>query len=499
MKAIFEPRSIAFIGASSDLFKWGFNILHHIVERGYAGEIHPVNPNGGTWFGRKIYTDVGEIPTPVDLAIIVVKDSLVLETVRKCTAKGIRAGIVITAGFSETGAAGAALEQEIVETALRGGMRIVGPNTMGVFSAYPCILHALMGSMPLTAGNVGLIVQSGNLGSSISYRFLRRKIGISRLVSSGNEADLTLEDFLEYLEHDPHTHVICLYVEGLRQGERFFRLARRIAKTKPIVLIKGGRTEKGAQAALSHTGAMASNDGVFSALCRQAGIIQVDTMDEMIDVAGMLLSQPLPAGNRVGILTMGGGWGVIATDLCIREGLLVEPLGEAVIRKLDRVLPPYWSRGNPIDLVAPGNTRTVTDAVRVLLEHASLDAVLVMGLGYMFLRARRWLMSEVVPKEAAQGPAEYLMKAELEVFGLIADLIGEFGRPIVPVVDIMAFDIPGQRGPLACLESRGIPAYPSPEPAVRALARVAAYAKSVREDVPEKRDMIQAGAELLRP
>jgi len=493
LRALFEPRSIAFIGASTDVFKWGFNILHNMVERGYKGEIHPVNPNGGDWFGRRMYTDVSEISSPVDLAVIVVRDALVPDIVRTCTDKGIKAGIVITAGFSETGATGAALEREVVETARRGGMRIVGPNTMGVFSAYPNFMHALMGAMPLTAGHVGLVVQSGNLGTSISYRFLRRKIGISRLISSGNEADLTTEDFLEYLEDDPHTRIICLYIEGLRQGERFFRAARRISRSKPVILIKGGRTDRGARAALSHTGAMGGDDEIFSSACRQAGIIQVDSMDEMIDVAGMLLGQPLPAGDRVGIITMGGGWGVIATDQCIRRGLTIEPLSDGVIRRLDKVLPAYWSRGNPIDLVAPGNTRSITDAIRILMEYSQVDSAIVMGLGYMFLRARRWLKSEVLPKDAARTPAEYLMKAESEVFHLLTDLIGEFGRPIVPVADIMAFDVAGKENPLNILEERGIMAYSSPESAVCALARVAEYARHMRLESSE-----QCGCKLRR-
>ncbi|HOS98203.1 MAG TPA: CoA-binding protein, partial [Deltaproteobacteria bacterium] len=284
LKSLFEPRNIAFIGASTNVFKWGFNILHHLVNRGFTGGIFPVNPRGGEWFGRRVYTSLDEIPQAVDLAVIVVADSLVLDSIAQCAAKGIPAAIVITAGFSETGQEGARLERRVVEAARSGGMRIVGPNTMGVYSAYPSTMHVLMGSMPLQPGCVALAVQSGNLGTSISYRFLRRKVGISRLISTGNEADLTMEDFLEYLERDEQTRIICLYVEGLRRPRRFFETARRVSPAKPIVLIRGGRTAQGAAAALSHTGALAGDDAVFSAMCRQSGIIEVSTMDEMIDV-----------------------------------------------------------------------------------------------------------------------------------------------------------------------------------------------------------------------
>lgn len=477
-KHLFEPRSIAFIGASTNLFKWGFNVLHHIVKREYEGALYPVNPNGGTWLGRKVYTDLDEITSPIDLAIIVVKDTLVLDTIKKCTRKNIPFGIIITAGFSETGSAGAALEREIMATAREGGMRIVGPNTMGVFSAYPSIMHSLMGAMPLTPGKIGLIVQSGNLGSSISYRFLRRNIGISRLVSSGNEGDLITEDYLEYLEEDDKTAIICLYVEGLRDGKRFFRAAQRISPKKPIILIKGGRTPLGAEAAMSHTGAMASNDQVFCSMCAQAGIIRVDTMDEMIDVAGML-SQPRPLGNRVGIITLGGGWGVIATDMCISNGLIVEPLESTIVDQLDRILPPFWSRGNPIDLVAPGRVEVITDAVNLLMEHASIDAALVMGLGYMTLRARGWLNSHIIPESYAQEPAGILISEEMKLFHLLLELIDNHKKPIIPVLDIMTFDAIMDNNPVTFLDSKGIMAYPSPAPAIHALAKVYDYCNRI--------------------
>ncbi|HNQ84288.1 MAG TPA: CoA-binding protein [Deltaproteobacteria bacterium] len=480
LRSIFEPRNIAFIGASSDVFKWGFNILHHIVKRGYSGGIFPINPRGGQWFGRKVYASLDEIDEPIDLAVIVVADSLVLDTVKRCTAKRIPAGIVITAGFSETGQAGASLEREIVAAARTGGMRLVGPNTMGVYSGYPTIMHALMGSMPLQPGGVALVVQSGNLGSSISYRFLRRKVGISRLISSGNEADLKLEDFLEYLEHDEKTRIICLYVEGLRDPRRFFESARRISPVKPVVLIKGGRTGVGALAAMSHTGAMAGNDEIFCSMCRQSGIIQVQTMDEMVDVTGMLMQPAIP-GNRVVIITSGGGWGVLATDACESAGLLVEPLDPSLVQTLDRILPAYWSRGNPIDLVAPSRVGVITDTITELMEHAGVDAVLLMGLGYMSLRAMGWRKSDTLPQEVVRDAAEMMIREETRLFELVVELIGKYQRPIVPVIDIMSFDYRFENNPVDILDGHGIMSYPAPDRAVFALSRAASYHRWVRE------------------
>ena len=256
-KSLFEPRAIAFIGASTNPAKWGFNILHHIIKAGYKGSIYPINPQGGTWFGRPMYKSLAEAPRPIDLAIIVVPKERVPDTLRECIDADIHAAVIITAGFGETGAEGKTLEMEVLAIARAGGIRIVGPNTMGVFSAYPSPLQAVMTASKFKQGSVAVVTQSGNLGTSISYRFLRRDIGISRLISSGNEADLMIEDYLEYLETDDMTRVICLYVEGVRQGRRFIETIRRISAVKPVILLKGGTGAIGADAAMSHTGALA--------------------------------------------------------------------------------------------------------------------------------------------------------------------------------------------------------------------------------------------------
>ncbi|MEA3223753.1 MAG: CoA-binding protein [Thermodesulfobacteriota bacterium] len=479
---LFEPRSIVFIGASQHLFKWGFSVLHHIVSGGFEGEIYPVNPNGGSWYGRKVYKDLDEVPDNIDLAIIVVKKEIVLETIRRCAGKNIPVGIVITAGFSETGREGSIIEKEIVKIAGSGGMRLVGPNTMGVFSGYPTCMHAIMAGTHIRPGDVGLIAQSGNLGSSISYRFVRRGIGISRLISSGNEADLKLEDYLELLEHDPKTRLISLYVEGVRQGQRFFEAAKRISKKKPILVLKGGTTPSGADAAMSHTGAMAGDDAVFKAMCRQTGIIDADTMDEMVDTAGMLLTQPRPTGNKAGIVSLGGGWGVIATDMCVSSGLKIAPLGKEVVEKIDKILPSYWSRKNPIDLVAPNRVTQITDSIGILLEHGTIDAALVLGLGYMSLRAKKWLDSPVIPKSNAVESARLMSAEEMKLFDLIKAQSKKYNKPIIPVIDIMASDVAMDNDNntlVNYLDRKGIMSYSAPGMAIRALAKVVDYYKRI--------------------
>ena len=473
--SLFEPRSIAFIGASTNPAKWGFNILHHIIRGGYAGDLYPINPQGGTWFGRPLYRSLAEVPGPVDLAIIVVPKEKVPDTLRECIDARIPAAVIITAGFGETGAEGKALEQEVLSIARSGGIRIVGPNTMGVFSAYPSHMQAVMTSAPFKQGPVAVVTQSGNLGTSISYRFLRRGIGISRLISSGNEADLTVEDYLEYLETDEKTRLICLYVEGVRQGRRFIDTIGRISSAKPVILLKGGTGDTGASAAMSHTGAMTGSFEVFQSICSQANIIMAESIDEMVNIGGLMLSQPEIRGKRIGIVTQGGGWGVISADLCEAAGLELPPLDDRVVSMLDSFLPPYWSRRNPVDLVAPNRVSMMTDSAEALLKHADMDAVLLLGLGYLTGRATRWMESPVLPREVVEQPARKLITGERELVDLITRQIRQFGKPIIPVVDIVGFDEPGENNIVRHLDTKGIMAYSSPEQAIRALAKAQDY------------------------
>ena len=479
-RALFEPRSIAFIGASNAATKWGFNILHHLIKGGFSGDIYPINPQGGTWFGRELYTSLAGVPRPVDLAVIVVPKERVPDTMRECAAAGIPAAIIITAGFGETGPGGAALEREVLSIARAGGIRFVGPNTMGIFSAYPSPVQSVMMSSQLKQGGVAVVSQSGNLATSLSYRFTRREIGISRLVSSGNEADLTIEDYLVYLETDERTRIICLYVEGLRQGRRFLDTARRVSLTKPIILLKGGTGSTGAGAALSHTGAMAGSFAVFHAMCRQANIITAATIDEMVNVSGFILSQPEFTGKRIGIVTLGGGWGVISADLCEKAGLELPPLDRRVVAELDAFLPPFWSRRNPIDLVAPGRVSMITDSIEALMEHADMDAIVLLGLGYMTSRARRWLDSPVLPRAAMEGHARGMIDGEMELLDLVVQQIRQFNKPIIPVIDLVAFDEAAAGNIVKHLDREGIMAYSSPEQAIGALARSQDYFRKRR-------------------
>jgi acyl-CoA synthetase (NDP forming) len=313
----------------------------------------------------------------------------------------------------------------------------------------------------------------------MAYSFSRREIGISRLVSSGNEADLRVEDYLELLEYDSKTRLIALYVEGIRDSHRFMEIAKRISRTKPILLLKGGTSPTGAQAARSHTGAMAGDDAIFRGMCQQTGIIQVDSTNEMVDISGILLSQPRISGNRVGIITLGGGWGVIATDYCASSGLELVPLEKNVIEMLDSILPPYWSRSNPIDLVAPNRVTLITDSINILLENTNIDAVFVLGLGFMTIKARRWLDSPVIPRQDIVEPAQRLISAERELFSLIVEHIHHYNKPIIPVMASVVFDEAMNDNPVKYFDRRGIMTYPSPEYAISAFTKAYDYYRRI--------------------
>jgi len=317
-----------------------------------------------------------DLPETVDFVAIVVPYPDVPEIIQQCVARGIKAGLIITAGLGETGEDGKKLEQEIVRTALDGGMRLVGPNCMGHFNTSNNFSTLRMG-IPIKRGGVGVISQSGGFAMHILMSGLEAGAGFSKFVSVGNEADLHFEDFLEYLANDTETRVITGYIEGLRKGREFFRLASEITKRKPMVVVKVGKTPAGAKAARSHTSAIAGADEIYEAMFKQSGVIRVNEVDELFDIASALLRQPLPRGNRVGILTGGGGFGCVTSDACEKLGLDVAPLSPYTIEKLNKVLPDRWPHANPVDTVASGNV--TYPCIWPLLEDENLDALLVIG------------------------------------------------------------------------------------------------------------------------
>jgi len=377
----FNPRSIAFVGATEALNKWGFLILNNLLTGGYEGKVYPVNPGRETVLGLKAYPRVADIPDDVDLAIFTVPSGQVLEALQDCAARGVKAGLVITAGFRELGREGAAMEAEMVKKAREAGMLLIGPNCQGIC----CPASNLYPWMPILfhppRGSVGFVSQSGNILNMLIGHVVTSGLGVSKAVSSGNEADLRTVDYLSYLAEDPETEVIAAYMEGVHDGREFLRRAREVTRRKPVVVLKGGRTSSGISAARSHTGAMAVSETLFEAACRQAGVMITRSIEECAVTAASFVSRPLPRGRRIGIVTGGGGLGVIASDFCTEIGLEVASLSPAVLSELERLLPDWWVPGNPVDLVAGLDFTVIKPVLETLMTCGEVDAVLFLWIG----------------------------------------------------------------------------------------------------------------------
>ncbi len=377
--SMFNPSSVAFVGASATMGKWGYLLVVNTIAGGFGGKIHLVNPKGGSILGRKAYRSLEEVPGDVDLAVVTVPARHVLDIVDQCRAKGTRHMLLISSGFAETGSEGKELEANLVEKAHDADLVVLGPNTMGLSNPHARFFCTGSTVTP-KAGTTVMVSQSGNLGTQLLAFAEQQGLAIRAFAGSGNEAMVSVEDLLDAFGDDDLTRTILLYVESVKDGRRFFESARRISAGKPIVLLKGGRSSVGHKAAASHTGALATDERVFDAMCRQAGIIKVEQPMELLDLAAAFSSLPLPRGPRVAIMTWGGGWGVVTADLCERNGLEVPALDEALTARIDEILPPYWNRMNPVDLVGEQDPTVPNRVLEALASWDGCDAVMCLGI-----------------------------------------------------------------------------------------------------------------------
>jgi acyl-CoA synthetase (NDP forming) len=380
-RALFAADSVAVIGAKDVPGSWGYDALYTMsIGKGDTRQVYAVNPGCKEVLGYSCYDTILDIDGPVELAIIVVPAPVVPQVLRQCAEKKVKVAVIVTAGFGEVDAEGAKLEAELLGIARENGMHFVGPNCVGHADIHTRVASAGMAG-GRTAGPMSIISQSGTLGANMMQISSNYGIGLSKFISTGNETDLHFEDYLEFLADDEETGIITAYIEGLREGRRFYDLAKNITFKKPIIVIKTGSTKESGRAAKSHTGALSGVDEIYSAAFRQAGVIRVDDEEEACGMVTAMLTQPLPGGRRVGILTMGGGFGVVTAETCEKEGLTIAPLEPGTIEKLDEILPSRWSHGNPVDLVgirpAPGDMTTV-NCLRCLLEDKNIDAVLTL-------------------------------------------------------------------------------------------------------------------------
>jgi len=429
MRALLAPRSMALVGASGDVGKWGGSAFKNILDGGYIGTLYAVNPKGGEVFGRQVYTSIADLPEAPDLALLAVGGNQVAPMLEQCARRGVKAAIAIAAGFSETGSSGAEAEQEIARIATEGGITLMGPNCMGLISN-EVSLHAI-GFVKLhpPKGTLSFISQSGNMGVTTSNNCERRGIGIDKFASVGNEAQIGAVDILDYLRDDPHTTCVMMYIEGIDDGRRFMEVAKRATAAKPVVVLRTGLTEFGSKAAASHTGAMAGSAAVWEAAARQSGVVTCTSPDEVVDLGTCMAYLPLRTGRRVAIITQGGGAGVIAADEVARHGLQLAELPAELYASFDPLLPPFWSKQNPLDTVASGGGDVMGKIVTGVAECEAVDAIIMMSvLG---------IPTSAGGDREVGGYGEFVTLSAWEdsLMALIAELMEKTGKPIINVPD----------------------------------------------------------------
>ncbi len=475
--SFFYPKSVAFVGASGQLGKWGYTLLTNTLGAGFDGDVYLVNPKGGEIAGLPVYPSLADIPGRVDMAVVTIPAEKVPDLIPEMAAKKISSMLLIASGFGETGEEGLRRERALVEKARAHGINIIGPNTMGICNP-PAGFFCTGSHVRPGPGSVGVVAQSGNIGVQLLGFAELQGIGIRGFCGSGNEAMITIEDYLEAFEVDPLTRTVMLYVESVKNGRRFYESARRVGRKKPVVLLKGGQTGAGSRAASSHTGAMASDARVFNAACRQAGIVKVEKPMDLLDLSAAFSAVPLPKGNRVGIMTLGGGWGVVTSDLCEHNNLTVPDLTDDLIGAIDKTLPPFWSRGNPVDIVGENDPDIPFFVAEEMMKWDGCDALINLGMvGRRHMVSR---MADSIRKADPQSPP-LLMESVLELLDAfeekymrhLVSLMAKYEKPILGVnilrgeKDKTVYSFEGYH-PKALF-------FPTPEQAVQSLARMYEY------------------------
>ena len=449
VRAILQPTSVAVIGASRDAQSIGGRLLHNLLDPPFTGVVHAVNPKSPVVQGLAAYASVLDVPGHVDVAFIAVPAAHVISVARECGEKGVRGLVVISAGFAETGTDGASLQHDLVEVCRASGMRLIGPNCMGVVNTDPDVqLNGTFSTTWPPAGRVGFLSQSGALGIAVMGQAAELGLGLSTFVSIGNKADISGNDLLSYWDDDPNTDVVLMYLESFGNPRRFAKLARRVGKHTPIVAVKSGRSAAGTRAAMSHTGALlAASDSTVDALFRQSGVVRTDTLEQLFDVATLLANQPVPAGNRVAIVTNAGGLGILCADTCEANGLAVTELSLDTVTELRSFLPASSSVSNPVDMIASASAEDYGRAIRVVAGDPEIDALIVIY---------------IPPLEASAA------EVARQLVGAIGDVDGR-----IPVLSCFM----SARGLPEALRAPGtrIPSYRYPEQAAIALARAVRY------------------------
>ena len=444
---LLRPKSVAVVGASTDSTKVGNNVLHNIIGGGFEGEIYPVNPKADFILGRKCYSSINDIEAEIDLAVLVVKRDLVIPVLHQCAEKDIKAAVVITAGFAETGEEGRKLQQEIIQIARQNGITLMGPNCLGLINPWHR-LNASFGQGLGEPGSIALISQSGALITAIQDVAASNQIGFSVLASLGNKATLDEVDFLQNLHTDNNTRVIAAYLEDISRGQEFMRVAERVNKNKPIVILKAGRTAAGAKAASSHTGSLAGSDSAYRSAFERTGVIRADSIEQLFDISTAFAYQPLPRGERVAVVTNAGGPGIMMTDALEMIGLKMAKFDDETTEKLRKILPPAGSLINPVDVLGDAGGELYGKAMDVLLQSETVDSLIVI----------------LTPQK---------MTDDVSTARAIVDVAGKYGKPVFACFMGADIIIKG----LNVLRANKIPQYDIPERAAKAMLEMVAFSR----------------------
>ncbi len=475
-RALFEPRGVVVTGASSHPGKFGFVSLHNLLANGYAGGVYGTNLSGEEVLGIETVADIADLPdAAIDLVFVCTPASANPDLLRACAARGIRAAFLTSAGYGEAGEAGRRAQAELVALADELGILLAGPNGQGVVSTPVDLCAQIVAPYP-PRGRIAVASQSGNFVSSFMNLARQTGVGISRAVSAGNAAAVSVADYLDWFADDPETAVAFAYLEGITDGRGLMERLADVARRTPLVVVKGGATAGGAQAAASHTGALAADDAVFDGACRAAGITRAASISEAFDAAATFATQPLPAGPNVVVLTTAGGWGVVTADAITREpDLQLLELPDDLREAIDAELPPRWSRNNPIDC-AGGETRDTIPAVMELVAtHPAVHAIVYLGLGIQSNQARAMREGRFYPDHGLERIVAYHERQDARFAEAAHELGVQTGKPILTATELAVAD-PSNPGP-ATVRRTGRLCYPSGERAVTALGHLVRAAR----------------------
>lgn len=473
-RALFDPRGVVVAGASTHPGKFGFVVLHNMLTCGYRGAIFATNRDGAEVLGIRTLPSIDEVPDgAADLLFVCTPAATNSELLEAAAAKGVRAAFIASAGYAETDEEGRRRQDDLVSLADDLGILIVGPNGQGLVSTPSSLCAQIVAPYP-PPGRIGIASQSGNFVSSFMNLAIQSGVGVSRALSVGNAAQIGVLDTLEFFADDPHTDVALLYVEGIGDGRRFAERLGAVARRMPVVVLKGGSTASGARAAASHTGSLASDDRVFDGMCAQVGVRRARTLTEAFDCAAALATQPLPSGPRTAVVTTVGGWGVVTADALADTDLSLAPLPEDLLDQLDRLLPPRWSRNNPIDMAGGETKDTVPEVLRAVVGHPDIDAVVMLGVGIQSNQGALERSGPFYPDHGLERIVAFHERQDRRYVETADALSTEFDKPVLLATEL-AVTHPDNAA-VAAMREAGRMCFPSAERAVTALAHLEAAA-----------------------